>query len=272
MKAIAALLSLSIIAWIPATLNSSFAYRSTKAVTLKVMTYNIHHANPPSKEGVIDLNAVAGVISSVQPDLLALQEVDVNTGRSGISVNEAETLARKTRMNYYFAKSIDYDGGNYGVAILSKYKLSSGKTYKLPTAAGTNGEPRVLALVEVKVPGAGKIHFACTHLDAQRNDTNRLLQITEIVRILQNDSKSLIIGGDFNAEAGGAVIDTLDRHFQRTCSGDCGFTIPSVNPKKTIDFLAYTPVSGFSVVSHRVIGEEYASDHRPVVAVLKLVK
>jgi len=233
---------------------------------ITVMSYNIHHANPPSKPGVIDLDAIAAVINKYKPDVVALQEVDVNTKRSG--VNEASLLAEKTKMNFYFARAIDYDGGQYGVAILSRQPLNGGTTYPLPTAAGTNGEPRVLSTAWIEVNGK-KIVLACTHLDAQRNDTNRVLQINALTGILAKETSPVIIAGDLNATAGGPVIDVLDQHFTRTCAQNCGFTIPVEVPNKTIDFIAFKPGNGFSVVSHTVIDEKYASDHLPVIATLK---
>lgn len=234
---------------------------------LTIMSYNIHHANPPSKAGYIDIDAIAAVINKYKPDVVALQEVDVNTKRSGM--NEAVTLAEKTKMNFYFAKAIDHDGGDYGVAILSRYPLSGGTTHKLPTATGTNGEPRVLATAAIEWNGK-KIIIACTHMDAQRSDTNRLLQINAITGILKDETNPVILAGDLNAAPGGAVINILDQHFTRSCTQNCGFTIPQVNPTKTIDFIAYKPAANFAVLAHTVIDEQYASDHLPVLATLKL--
>jgi endonuclease/exonuclease/phosphatase family metal-dependent hydrolase len=239
----------------------------TQKDAITIMTYNIHHANPPSKAGVIDVEAVAAAINKQRPDIVALQEVDVNTKRAGM--NEAVILAEKTKMNFYFAKAIDYDGGEYGVAILSKYSLLSGTTYKLPTADGTNGEHRVLATAVIEVNGK-KLTIACTHLDAQRSDTNRVLQINAIVDILQKETNPVILSGDLNATPGGAVINTLDQHFTRTCITGCGFTIPQNTPTKTIDFISYSPAISFGVTSHTVIDEQYASDHLPVIATLQL--
>jgi endonuclease/exonuclease/phosphatase family metal-dependent hydrolase len=234
---------------------------------LTIMSYNIHHANPPSKANFIDIDAIAAVINKHKPDVVALQEVDVNTKRSGM--NEAVVLAEKTKMNFYFAKAIDHEGGDYGVAILSRYPLSGGATHKLPTAEGTKGEPRVLTTATIEVNGK-KLVLACTHLDAQRNDTNRLLQINAIVEIIKQEANPVILAGDLNAAAGGAVINTLDQYFTRTCTQNCGFTIPQINPTKTIDFIAYRPSNSFTVLSHTVIDERYASDHLPVMATLKL--
>lgn len=237
---------------------------------LRVLTYNIHHANPPSTTSTIDINAIANVIKQQNPDLVALQEIDVNTSRSGSTLNEAAELGRLTGMKYYFAKAIDYGGGEYGVTILSRYPMESTKNTPLPTAAGTGGEPRTLATAVINLPDGKKIVFASTHLDAQSADTNRVLQINKIVEILQQEQNPVIIGGDFNALPGTRVINALDAAFTRTCITSCGFTIPVINPNKTIDFIAYKPSNKFKVVEHKVIDEKYASDHLPVFAILQV--
>lgn len=237
---------------------------------LRVLCYNIHHCNPPSKPGLIDVDAIAKVINDSKPDVVALQEVDVHTGRSGSGLHQAEELARKTGMQSYFAKAIDYDGGEYGVAILSRFPMESTMKFDLPTAAGTNGEPRILATAVITLPGNEKIRFACTHLDAQKNDTNRVLQMAKINEILKSETMPVIIAGDFNATPESRIINKLDSDFKRSCLTGCGFTIPQVNPTKTIDYIAFKPANAFTVVQHKVINESYASDHLPVFAILKL--
>lgn len=237
---------------------------------LRVLCYNIHHANPPSRPGFIDLEAIANVIKQEQPHLVALQEVDVYTGRSGKTSHQAEHLALRTGMKAYFAKAIAYDGGEYGVAILSKLPMEAMKNTSLPTAVGTGGEPRTLATAVITLPRGKKILFASTHLDAQRQDTNRLLQINSITQVLQEEKLPVVIAGDFNAVPSTRIIERLDDHFTRTCITNCQFTVPQKNPTRTIDFIAYTPAAAFSVVEHEVIDEPYASDHLPVKAVIKL--
>lgn len=243
---------------------------TSKVSGVRVLCYNIHHANPPSRPDFIDVNAIANVIKQEQPDLVALQEVDVFTTRSGKSLHQAEEIARLTGMKAYFAKAIDYGGGEYGVAILSRFPMESIKNTPLPTDAGTGGELRTLASAVISLPGGKKIVFASTHLDAQSAHTNRLLQAQKIVDILKQETLPVILAGDLNAVASSEVINIFDNYFTRTCTTNCAFTIPVINPTKTIDFIVYAPKDKFKVTQQKVIAETYASDHRPVMAVLEL--
>lgn len=244
---------------------ANLTYVDTLAVqTIRIMTYNIHHCNPPSKPGFIDIDAIINTIRAQAPDLVALQEVDVHTDRSG-AFNQAQEIAKKLNMHYFFGKAIDYGGGEYGLAILSRYPLSEAMVHRLPTQPETKGEPRIVALAKVTLPGGTAIRIGSTHLDAQKSSQNRELQIRKIDTIASAEKLPFIIAGDFNAPPESEVIRQLDTSFTRTCQ-DCPPTIPVENPNKAIDFIAYTPARKFSVKNHRVIHEKYASDHLPVIA------
>lgn len=234
---------------------------------LRIMAYNIHHANPPSRPDSIDIPAIVRTLKAQDPDMVALQEIDANTERSGRG-NQAEIIADSLGMNVFFGKSIDFEGGDYGVAILSKFPISEGTVHRLPTASGTNGEKRVLATVKIALPDNRFIRFGSTHLDSQKADTNRLLQIKEIQRIASEDDLPMIIAGDFNAPPSSEVITILDQGFKRTCD-TCQPTIPVDHPEKAIDFIAFRPEKSFKIVDHKVITETYASDHLPIVAILE---
>lgn len=240
----------------------------SKKRTVKLLCYNIHHAAPPSKNNVIDLDAIAKVINDSEADLVALQEVDVFTGRSG-PYNQAEELGKRTGMSPYFFKAIDYDGGEYGIAILSRLPVLQTNRYPLPRMEGTGGEPRVLGTAMIQLSAKEKILLACTHLDARRDSLNRLLQIKAITGLLKDAEVPILIAGDFNAAPGSEVINILDEHFTRTCD-PCDFTSPVDNPRRTIDFIAFSPAKDFKVKKHLVIPERYASDHLPVFAELEI--
>lgn len=230
------------------------------------MSYNIHHANPPEKPGLIDIDAIAQVIRREQPDLVGLQEVDVNTKRSG-SINEAKLLAEKTGMFYHFFKSIDYDGGAYGNAILSKFPISNAGGMALPQVI--KAEERALIWVNVTLPNQQKLLFSNTHLDAGKANENRIVQMKAIIEKLQGISDPVIIVGDLNSEPKQEPINLLDQYFVRSCITNCGFTIPQKNPKKTIDYIALKGAK-WEVDSHRVILEPYASDHLPILTTYKI--
>ncbi len=241
---------------------------SKGSVQIKVMSYNIHIGIPPTKPGVTDLDAIVRTIKAQNADVIALQEVDVNTNRTG-KVNEAALIAEKLKMNFFFAKAIDHDGGDYGVAILSKFPLSETRVHRLTTIDGTKGEPRVMATAKVTLKNGRTIRFASTHLDSQGPSTNRDKQISEIKAISDSESLPLIIAGDFNAEPQSSAIKQFDEMFIRTCQV-CAPTFPVVNPRITIDFIAFKKSSSFRTISHTVVQEHYASDHLPVVALLQL--
>jgi endonuclease/exonuclease/phosphatase family metal-dependent hydrolase len=234
---------------------------------LRVMTYNIHHCNPPTKEasGEIDLEAIVAAIRKEAPDLVALQEVDVHTTRSG-AFNQAEEIGRRLGMKAFFAKALDYQGGEYGVAILSRYPLTETAVVRLPQGDDPKSETRVLATGKVSLPQGKAIRFGSTHLDV-RNAQTREAQVQHIVTVANRETSPFIIAGDFNAKPESPAIRVLDQHFTRTCQ-DCAPTIPVINPNRTIDFIAFTKGSSFKVLSQHVVPERYASDHLPVVAEL----
>lgn len=234
---------------------------------LRVLCYNIHHCNPPSKKGVIDMAAIAKVINNAKPDLVALQEVDVNTDRSGKGINQAEELGRLTGMYSFFVKTIDFEGGEYGIAILSKYPILHKTGIELPEEHNAAGETRALASVTIEPVTGKKIVFTCTHLDLK--EENKELQINAITDYVRNTDIPFIIAGDFNSKPGSYVVNELDKVFQRTCT-DCPFTIPEVKPNRTIDYIAFYPKDAFTILEHTVIKEPYASDHLPVFSRLKL--
>jgi endonuclease/exonuclease/phosphatase family metal-dependent hydrolase len=237
-------------------------------MTLTVLSYNIHHANPPSEPDKIDLEAIANVINESRADLVGLQEVDVHTIRSGKSSNQAEVLGEMTGMHVFFSRGIDYQGGEYGTAILSRYPIKQAERFELPNLEGLQAEPRTLAVVTVAVEGKW-VKFANTHLD-YTNGENNLLQVNKILEMFKGEESPIILVGDFNALPDSPSIQLLDQHFTRSCVVDCGFTIPQVQPNRTIDFIMASKDAPFEVTDHEVIDEPYASDHLPVRAVYRM--
>lgn len=243
--------------------------------TIKIMTYNIHHANPPAQTNVIDVGAIATIISREKPDIVTLQEVDVKTQRSGLTLDQAQNLAARTGMKVYFSKSIDFQGGEYGNAVLSRFPIQNSTRYELPVPAGSPSsiEKRSLALIEVKAEGNKKIFFASTHLEVS-DLTTRNLQVDRIREISAGLNAPLFVGGDFNAQPGSESINRLlgGAAFRSGCiNNNCPYTYSAQSPTRTIDFVFLNDKAGtdFSVLDYKALNEPAASDHLPVVCSVK---
>jgi endonuclease/exonuclease/phosphatase family metal-dependent hydrolase len=231
---------------------------------LRVMSYNIHHGR--GTDGVIDLERIAAVINAANVDLVALQEVDVKTGRSG-RVDQLAELARLTDMHARFAKGRDYDGGDYGQAVLSRVPIESFQVHPLPPA--TEADKRIAASAVIAPQrGLPRVVFVTTHLHHQSEEF-RLQQVARLGEILQPHLDSpLILVGDVNARPGSPVVNELLQTYQDTTSDDA-LTYPSTAPDRKIDYILLPKCHRWRVVHSEVIDEPLASDHRPVLAELE---
>jgi len=238
--------------------------------SLRIMTYNIHICNPPSKPGQVDTMAVANAIKQGNPDIVFLQEVDNGTGRNGYRGDMALTLGRLTNMNAVFFSAIATGSGYYGPAMLSKYPMKNIRKYLL-TKESEATEQRVLGTAIVDLPGVDSVLAAVTHLQ-HNSATNRVQQVKDIINHLGPQNLKTVFGADLNEfETTTTFMNIFDGTFNRTCvGGNCPKTFSAQNPQSVIDYLAYKPSSAFSVNSHAIIPEFYASDHLPIIAELKI--
>jgi len=230
---------------------------------IRVLSYNIHHGE--GTDGKLDLARVAGVINSVRADLVALQEVDQNTTRT-LKVDQAAELARLTGLHFAYGKAMDYEGGGYGQAILSRYPIRHSGVYFLPQL--TNREPRILILSEIQLPHGGSIHFGGTHLDHQRKDI-RLEQAREINRLFSRVAGPALLAGDFNSYPDSDAMGEMLKEWADASAINPEPTIPSGHPTRRIDYILYHPQGKFNVIEHRVLPEAIASDHRAVFVILE---
>src|SRR2546421_12999505 len=167
---------------------------------IRVMSYNIHVGVGMDKK--LDLPRIAAVISGQRADLVGLQEVDRGVERTG-RIDEIAELAKLTHMDYAFAFNLKYQGGQYGVAILSRYPIKSTdhRLYKNTREAERRG------LIRAEVDVGGRImNFVTTHLDYQYDD-GRLFEAQQLLAALKDVTGPLIVVGDFNdVPAGGAYL------------------------------------------------------------------
>lgn len=220
--------------------------------TLRIMSYNIR--NGRGMDDVSDFQRTADVINKARPDVVAVQEVDSVTGRSG-QTDVLRVLADKTLMHPVYAPAIDYDGGKYGIGMLSKEKPV---TYRYLALPGRE-EQRALLIVEFD-----KYIYCCTHLSLTGED--RLASLDIIRKEAAKANKPLFIAGDFNAHPDSEVIKGIQNDFV-ILTNTKQPTFPADEPKETIDYIAVyaKDTTAFTRLSAWVVDEPAASDHRPVV-------
>lgn len=244
---------------------------TAEPLRLRVMTYNIHHGR--GADGQIDLDRIAAMIHRADPDLVALQEVDVKTKRSGV-VDQAAKLAEVTGMHPYFAEAIAFQDGRYGNAVLSRYPIKAHYRHALP--AEPSQEKRAVAVTSVE-PWQSitmRVVFAGTHL-CHLSEKTRLRQLRSIEGNRAYQGMATILAGDFNftpdSEPYQAMIDAgwLDT---AAAFGDPRPTVPAANPKDRIDYVFVRPAERWRVIDVRVLDEPIASDHRPVLVELEYVQ
>ena len=234
-------------------------------VRLRLLSYNIHHAE--GTDGKLDLERIARVIRSVQPDLVALQEVDQNVGRTG-NINQPEELAHLTGLNLAFGANIKLQGGHYGNAVLSRYSVVSSRNHLLPVV--DNGEQRGVLAVEVDIHSVERpLLLLATHFDHRRDPKERIQSAKVVNSLVPKDRQIAVLMGDMNDIIGSKSIDILDTAWNRTSRKSMP-TIPVEKPSRQIDFIFTRPASRWKVLETRVLDEAIASDHRPIFSQVEL--
>lgn len=233
-----------------------FIFLAQAQNTLRLMTYNIRNGN--GMDNVCNFQRIANVINNASPDVVAVQEVDSMTNRSGKKYVLGE-IAERTQMHSYFAQAIDYDGGKYGIGLLTKQVPLRLQTLSLPGRE----EARALILAEFE-----DYIYCCVHLSLTEEDRMKSLEM--IKTLAATSKKPFFLAGDMNAEPESEFIKGLQKEFQ-ILSNLKQLTCPASNPDATIDYIATLNknATGFTVISAKVLNEPLASDHRPVVVELR---
>jgi endonuclease/exonuclease/phosphatase family metal-dependent hydrolase len=233
------------------------------ARTLRVLCYNIHHGR--GMDNQVDLPRIAGVIRAAQPDLVALQEVDQRTARTN-RVAQTDELAQLTGLHGHFCKQIPYEGGEYGQAVLSKWPIGKVTIHWLP--GEPDREQRIAAAAEIEMDGRALV-FATTHLH-HNNAMFRQQQAAVLNEKLGSLPTPVIVAGDLNATPDSPPLELLRSVWSNATEGDQPrLSFPADRPERQLDYVLFRPSSAMRVVSHEVIDEAVASDHRPVLVVLE---
>lgn len=229
-----------------------------EGITLKIMSYGI-------RSGTVDMNAVAEIVNTHNPDFLLIREIDSASTRS-TGRDLPKILSELIAMpNYVFADAQPFQDGKYGSVVYSRFPVESAKKQQLYANVTEQGP---LGILQVKINDNQKLVFAGTHLNA--NAARRDLQATELMNIMATYTTApVIVAGNFNDKAvTGPVYTNFASQFSFPCV-TCPTNFPKASPTSNSDMVMYKPSDRFRVVNYSV-GAVSTSDHLPVITQLQL--
>jgi len=246
------------------------------ASTFKVLVYNVHAGKDAG--GKDNLQRVADVVRELDADIVLFQEVDKGTRRSN-GVDQPAEYAKRTGYHVAFGRSLDYDGGEYGIAVLSRWPIRRDSAIHLPVdppqeRSGGSHEARIAMSTVIAAP-FGDLAVFNTHIDASGDDRWRLQEIRTITQLARSavaaGAARVLFGGDFNSTPESAVQVQLRangfRDSWQTCGAGDGFSYPADTARKRIDYLF--AIVGVQCTSAVVVNSQ-ASDHRPVLFTVRV--
>lgn len=233
---------------------------------LKILTYNVHSCR--GRGGRPDPLRIADVIASAEPDVIALQELDVGRVRTG-GVDQAHMIAQHLRVSAHFHPALHVEEEKYGDAILTALPSRLVKAGQLPSF----GEPRGAIWVEVAF-GSARLQVVNTHFGLRRRE--RMIQ----ARTLAGDdwlgspecsAHPAVLAGDFNAvprsRAYGMLAEGLSK---QGLTIPARATFPARFPVLRLDHVFTNPRA--RILRYDVIDTPLArraSDHLPLLAVVE---
>ncbi len=239
----------------------------------RLVTYNVRRCL--GMDGVLSPKRIAAVLADCEPDLIALQELDVGRARTR-SIDQASEIARELGMQLHFHPVFKIEAELYGDAILTLAPSELVKAAALPgNPRRPHREPRGAVWVRIDL-GHAYLNLINTHLGLGRLE--RVLQARALLGpewlADRHCAGPLLLAGDFNSVRRSPAYRLLasvlrDAHVEG--SGRPRPTFPAYLPVLRIDHVFVNDligVLGASVVRTEL--SEVASDHLPLLVDFEL--
>lgn len=254
-----------------------------KGPVIKVASYNMGAAR------VSNIDEVTNAIKALGADIVALNEVDNKTERSG-KVDQAQYIAKQLGLHYAFGRAIDFEGGQYGIAIVSKYPIENWEVVELPSGEPGVDEQRIVLAAEIKHDKFDSpIIVLNTHLDYKEDHSIQKQQVARIndiavanvslKQIKDATTKIKILMGDFNDTYNSANVAELERYWDLVSAKDSYKmrTWPAANPMADLDHIFTSRGQRWELKEIKVPGGDdlgvdwdSVSDHLPIIATMRL--
>lgn len=252
---------------------------------MRIVTFNILNGRS-RHDDIVDLTVLRDAVHALDPDVLALQEVDHLAPRSGRADLTAVAAEAMGAVDHRFVAALagspgatwtaatgreQPDDTAYGIALLSRMPVSGWEVVRLPTLPTrvpvrfggalrptlVRDEPRVAVAGTLRTEH-GPVTVATTHLSFVHWWNGR--QLRHLVRALGGAPRPLLLTGDLNMDADRAArisgLRVLGAHP----------TFPADAPVEQLDHVLADPALPARSAAH----EMRLSDHRALVVDLDL--
>lgn len=229
---------------------------------MRVMTYNIHSGR--DMYGKLDLDGIIAVMEAQAPDILGVNEVRRRTADIG-DMDQAALLAQRMDMHMAYAEAMPYQGGSYGIMLLSRYPITSHEVIRIPDAPqgerGNHFEPRVVLRCQVQAP-QGALCVLVTHAGLSQGEQRQA--VATLAAQLAPGMPTMLLG-DLNMTPDDETLAPI----WQLARGNAllPLTFPADAPEGRIDYIITTP--DIKAGPLRAIST-LASDHLPLVAEIAL--
>lgn len=235
--------------------------RTRMGTRIQVATYNVHRWTGMNGRRTPDPARAGFVISELDADVIALQEV--------LRPNDEEcplsAIADALGLHLTFAVTRQHRLGQLGNAILSRFPMTAISVIDI---SFSRLERRGALAVQFD-GSAGPLTVVATHLSLV--DRTRQRQVKSLLQHPHLHAGPAVLLGDMNAwrqcKATQELNDVMERHHNRNWPS----TFPAPAPVLALDRVYAHRAKVLSVEAHDTPASRRASDHLPVVARLELL-
>ncbi len=160
-----------------------------------IATYNIRHGYDVG----CDWKKIAEIVCRSGADIVGFQEIDMYTNRIAGRDTVAGLAEAIGFSHSFFVPAMDFDGGQYGTAILSRFPITACEKHSLDAG---KYEPRAFGSVRISVGEGKDICFLNTHLSYESHK-QQAIQFAELAEFMDKqipDGMPAVLTGDFNTE------------------------------------------------------------------------
>lgn len=231
----------------------------------RVLSYNIHYGT--DVDGFDAVDRLVDFIQTYEPSVIAFQEITVTTPLNGFGNVYGKLMRELGRFG--FTNYVISSGGQYSLvnAIFSLYPIISSITLEI-TPVVEYKRTAIVANLDVRGKIVTVVSTHLTNVGSSSGTAERVLQVENLIEQLQsvpNLSNNLILAGDFNTVPTSNEYDILTGNYFDSwtswTNNSSGYTSPSDDPNKRIDYIFY---SNMQLFSFELI-QTTISDHLPLI-------